>query len=127
MKSFILKNLIQGCTVHKGASGTNYVIYRGQPFNVEIEQDIEYFSNNKRFGSSDGKLNGPGITVDQDLVEKLDSIKGLTKKSKELICKRYRSFKDVEFEMNKLDSLSVDISGSQQEKLRKHFGLEYDD
>ena len=128
MASFKFINQRDGTNTYDGPSGTRYVINLGHAFKVDIKEDVEFFRSKPSRFQEQNMINtladkiSPPIQQDVEelLMEELNKIKGLTKKSKENIVHLYMSKKDlmVTIEMNHNPDPS--INAKDWEKVKEH-------
>ncbi len=106
---------------YMGTSGLNYTIYKGEPFQVDNELDIEFFKNNKRFKKA-GLFDKKEIQKSsEDLMnEKLNELEFLSKTTKEKLIKLYVSFEELKDTILQNYELDQSIPKKQADELIKY-------
>ena len=128
MAKFILNTQMSDTATFDGPSGTRYIINRGIPFIVTKENDIDFFSNNHRFTKTGFLVQAPEpIPIPEEAFKtEVSKIKGITKKTKELLVEKYVTKKNLDddvFENQKYKKrkiLDTSISNSQEKIVLKY-------
>lgn len=108
MTKFRCKTQISSSTVFNGPSGASYISYKGEGFDVFDERDIEAFKKNPRFELAKKSNRTPSETPEVSFKKKLEAIKGLTKKSVDVVLSVYGSETDFRADM---EDNNYDLAG----------------
>ena len=119
---FTFKTQTSGTANYTGPSGINYIINRGNPFQVDDPRDIAFFESNPRFGkvSIFSKKPEKPKDLDEQLRDYLNGIKGISKKTIEEVVKTYINKNNLVDELQQGYKMHNSIPNSHAGKIRAY-------